>query len=347
VKGTILVLGYFGYITNRINGQTVKTRNVYELLKAKNEELRPVIYFDTQQFQYNKLSLFKMAWQVINCKKLIYLPAHNNLKYIFPVIYFLCKLRGIEILYIVVGGWLAEYLKTKRIHVAWLSNIRGIFPQTEKLKHKLVQQYGFNNITVLPNFRIHSFTPSFKKDLNVFKIVFMARITQMKGIDVVFRLAERIERQTSLSAPIKIDFYGPIEQSEKNYFTTQLKKTKVVSYKGVLEPEKIYRTLEQYDCLILPTKYHYEGFPGTILDAYISGVPVIVSNWAYSSEVVDTGKTGFIFEIGKEEDLFQYVDMLYRNRDLLLQMKKNAYEKSKIYSPESAWDIIEGYFIDS
>jgi glycosyltransferase involved in cell wall biosynthesis len=343
MKGTILVLGYFGYITNQIDGQTIKTRNMYELLKDKNEVLGPVAYFDTQQLQFNRLSLFKMVWQIITCKKLVYLPAHNNLKYIFPFIYFLCKLRGIEILYIVVGGWLAEYLKTKKIHVALLSNIRGIFPETEKLKHKLVQQYGFNNITVLPNFRIHSFTPSFKQDPNIFKIVFMARITRMKGIDVVFKLAERVERQKPLSPPIIIDFYGPVGKGEEKYFTMQLKKTKVVSYKGVLEPEKIYSTLDQYDCLVLPTRYKSEGFPGTILDAYISGVPVIVSNYPNASEIVDAGKTGFIFEMGKEEDFFQYVDRLYRNREFLLQMKKNSYEKSKMYSPESTWGVIRDY----
>lgn len=343
MKGTILVLGYFGYITNQIDGQTIKTRNMYELLKDKNEVLGPVAYFDTQQLQFNRLSLFKMVWQIITCKKLVYLPAHNNLKYIFPFIYFLCKLRGIEILYIVVGGWLAEYLKTKKIHVALLSNIRGIFPETEKLKHKLVQQYGFNNITVLPNFRIHSFTPSFKQDPNIFKIVFMARITRMKGIDVVFKLAERVERQKPLSPPIIIDFYGPVGKGEEKYFTMQLKKTKVVSYKGVLEPEKIYSTLDQYDCLVLPTRYKSEGFPGTILDAYISGVPVIVSNYPNASEIVDAGKTGFIFEMGEEEGFYQYIYMLYRNRELLLQMKKNAYEKSKMYSQESAWDVIRDY----
>ena len=31
----ILVIGYFGYKSNQLDGQTIKTRNVYKLIKLK------------------------------------------------------------------------------------------------------------------------------------------------------------------------------------------------------------------------------------------------------------------------------------------------------------------------
>ena len=80
----ILVLGYFGYNTNRLNGQTVKTRDIYRLA---GEQLNAIVdFYDTEEAKFNKLSLFKMLWKLMRCNELFYLPAYNNLKLVFPLI---------------------------------------------------------------------------------------------------------------------------------------------------------------------------------------------------------------------------------------------------------------------
>ena len=59
----VLVLGYFGYNTNQLDGQTVKTRDVFRLV---NEQTGGnVDYYDTEDFQYRKLSIFQMFWKAI------------------------------------------------------------------------------------------------------------------------------------------------------------------------------------------------------------------------------------------------------------------------------------------
>jgi glycosyltransferase involved in cell wall biosynthesis len=346
MKNKVLVLGYFGHFTNKLNGQTVRTRSVYELFKYKNGLFESVTFFDTQMLEHNKLSFLKMVWQVFHCTKLIYLPAQNNLKYIFPIIYPICKLGRVEILYIVVGGWLAKYLETKKMHVTLLSRIRGLFTQTVGLKDELQKKYGLNNVTVFPNFRMHSFVPTFNDSDNGLRIVFMARISRPKGIDAVFRLAKHIEGKPHMAGRIVIDFYGPIDRKDEVYFHTQVDKFKFVSYKGIIEPDQIYCTLEKYDLSLLPTQYPGEGFPGTILDSYISGLPVIVSNWRHLPEFVDQGETGFIFDLNEEKKLYDYVDKLYRDRELLSRMKRNAFEKSKLYSSEGAWQKIKDHVVE-
>ena len=76
----ILVLGYLGLRTNQLDGQTVKTRDLYKLA---SQEFDDVDLYDTEDFKFKKLSIFKMFWKVITCRTIIYLPAHNNLKSIF------------------------------------------------------------------------------------------------------------------------------------------------------------------------------------------------------------------------------------------------------------------------
>lgn len=343
MNNKVLVLGHLGLKNNSFDGQTIKTRNIYELLKSKNEEIGTIDYFDTQSFKSDILSPFKLLWKLLKCNKLIYLPAHNNLKYLFPLIYLISRLNRIEILYFIVGGWLDEYLQSKRLHVSLLYNIRGIFSESKQLQQNLIDHYKFKNVLTFPNFRIHAFKPTFNHNIGTLKIVFLARIFRLKGIDTIFRMAEHIQNTSNYKHKYTIDFYGSIEKIDEDYFREQIKRFEFISYKGVLEQDRIYQKLSEYDLLILPTRYPGEGFPGTIMDAYISGIPVIVSNWKYLSEFVDHGKSGFLFDLTKEEELFNYIDKLYRHRELLFEMKKNAFKKSISYSSGSAWNIIKDY----
>jgi glycosyltransferase involved in cell wall biosynthesis len=343
MKKKVLLLGHLGFNVNLFDGQTNKTRNVYELLRSKRNELKSLKYFDTQKFKYSLISPFEMIFSIMRCDSLIYIPAHNNLKYLFPLIYFICKILKINLLYIVVGGWLDEYLENKKLHVYLLSNIDGIFPQTNQLCEKLKQHYLYKNVVYFPNFRMQSFIPTFEQNHDDFKIVFMARIFRLKGIDKIFELARYIEDKYKKNHTFIIDFYGPIQKDEMDYFNKGIAKFEFIAYKGILNPEDIYAKLNEYDLLVLPTRYPGEGFPGTILDAYISGIPVVVSDWKYLSEFVDHGESGFLFDQNREDEFPFYIDKLYHDRNLLLHMKKKAFEKSQSYSSEGAWNIIRNY----
>lgn len=103
----ILVLGYFGYVTDQLDGQTVKTRNIYRLATEQCGK-EQAEYFDTQEFKRNRLSLFKMFRMVTRTDILLYLPAHNNLRVLFPIIYCLSIVHQVTFHYFVVGGWLKE-----------------------------------------------------------------------------------------------------------------------------------------------------------------------------------------------------------------------------------------------
>lgn len=337
----ILVLGYFGFRTNQLDGQTVKTRDVYQLLLNKVGKEHNVNYFDTQDFQYAKISLIRMLKNIIMSNKVIYLPAHNNLKYIFPVVYLLSKIFRIRILYLVIGGWLSEFISKLPVHQFMLKRIEGIFTETTLLKGELESKYKFNNVQQLCNFRFVNVSPILHHNAGMLKLVFMARINKMKGLDTIFSLAEYV-RKTQIN--VLIDFYGPILEEDKDYFYTNLEKYDNLVYKGVLEPYCIHQVLQQYDAMLLPTHYYTEGLPGSVVDAYMSGLPVVVSNWKHATEFVDNESTGFIvpFENG-EKELFQSVEKFYYNEQLLEKMKKNALVKAKMFTADYAWSILNKY----
>ena len=324
-----LVLGYFGYKTNQLDGQTVKTRDLYKLIRQKTTD---VSYYDTQEFKFNKFSIIKMFWQVIKCGTLIYLPAHNNLKYIFPIVYILSVVFRFDIHYYVVGGWLREFLANLPLHRYMLKHISGIHTETQRLKSELETYYNFTNVGVFPNFRFFDFQPS-RSSCDKLRLVFMARVNKMKGLDWIFNLAEYITCN-QLEDKITLSFWGPIHEEDREYFETELSKYAFAEYKGVLQPSEIHHTLNDYDVMLLPTHYYTEGLPGSIIDAYISGIPVFVTDWKHSRAFVDDGICGYIipFEIG-EGTLIDCVIRLMNNRDTLRELQNGALAKRQAFLP--------------
>ena len=335
----ILVLGYFGYLTNQLDGQTVKTRDVYRLAKEQSGDYT-VDYFDTQDLKKDKLLVFRMFWKVIHCDILFYLPAHNNLKVFFPIIFIFSRLFKFNIHYFVVGGWLREYLTKLPIHRSMLSRINGIHAETKRLKKELEDYYGFNNVDIFPNFRFFEFNPK-PSESEKLRIVFMARVIRQKGLDWVFNLADYISEH-KLKDKYSITFYGPEIDEEKEYFESNVAKYEFVKYMGTLQPSEIYETLSQYDVMLLPTHFYTEGLPGSIVDAYISGIPVIVTEWKHSHEFVEDGESGYIvsFENGLPE-MIEKVLLLENDRSLLRRLQDNVLVKRMEFKPPTLSHILD------
>ena len=339
---SICILGAFGFRSTSFDGQTIKTRNLLSLLQ---KEKINVNFFDTQDFKYNKLSIIKMFWIIMRCKVLYYLPAQNNLQYLFPAIFWVSKLFHTKIHYFVVGGWLAEFLKDKPHHSKKLAKIAGIHSETEFLKSTLEREYGFNNVDVFPNFRITDFKPNTYHEDGKLHLVFMARILKMKGLDLVFLLGDSIIKQ-GLEDQITIDFYGPQQNDDDDikFFNQNIIKYSFMKYYGPLEPSDINITLEKYDAMLLPTHFYTEGLPGSILDAYISGIPVIVTKWKHATEFVENGETGIIIPFEDNGNaLSDAVMHLFNNPVLLEKMKEKARNKWHEFSSEKAWDLLQSY----
>ena len=329
----LLVFGYFGFLSNQLDGQTVKTRMIYALLKEKIGD--DIKYFDTEVLKSNIAKILSAVFKITSAKILIYIPAQNNINKFFPFLYFLSRIFKFRIFYFVVGGWLPNFLQGRKLIVVWLRKIDYIFTETQLMKKELNDKFGISNAVVFPNFR---FRNSFHRDENntqTIRMVFMSRINKMKGIEMLIDFVKGTKLNVSL------DFFGQVNPDDKEYFLANLRTCDKISYRGVLEPEEIQSILSTYDVLLLPTKYFTEGLPGAVIDAYFAGIPVIVTRWLHANEFVDHGVTGFIipFNNGSDE-LEEYIELINSDRNLLHKLKRNSFEFSNRFSSEKAWEIL-------
>lgn len=324
-----IVIGNFGYKSNQLDGQTIKTRNVYSLMSKQLGD--SLFYYDTSNFSW--ITFIK---ELFKHNTFYVLPAHNAIRIIIPLLYILSIFKPIKIIYIQIGGWLSTFLKKRFFLKYCLKHIDMLMIETRG-QMKELDNYGFKNLRYVPNFRIvdrvhkSKNTPS-----NLFKLVFCARIQKEKGIEHIFKLADYILEHSKLKGNFLIDFYGMISQKDQEYFTTKVNQYDFVNYCGTLDPSLVSQTISKYDLLLLPTRYFTEGFPGSILDSYVAGIPVVVTHWKHAEEFVDNNQSGVIIPFNNfQKELNEVVFDLSTNINRLNKMKEFASKKGNEYCASS------------
>lgn len=335
----ILVFGYFGYVTDQLDGQTVKTRAIYDLLKERHGGR--VDFADSQQFRHSIGSVFRFFKDLARCNILVWLPAHNNLKYLFPFIWLFSKIFRFRIIYAVVGGWLSGFIESMPLHRFMLKRIEHILVENSIARDELHSKFGIDRVSVFPNFREDATKPTFRVPDGILKLVFMARVNRKKGLDEIAGLCKFLT-ENSPDKNITLDIYGPMHEPDREWFESELDgRFSFVQYHGAVQPQDINGVLQGYDLLLLPTRYYTEGFPGSVLDAYRAGIPVLVTAWKHAREFVLDGKSGFIVDFDNPlPELKDIVTRLSGDMSALVPMKKSAYVESLRYTPDVAWSLL-------
>lgn len=338
----VFILGNFGYHLNNLNGQTMRTRTIYDtLMKYLSKDKYFINYTDTSfgVSQIQKASNYlKGLFNWITSSIVILLPAQKAIKYVLPIFYYMNIIFKKEIHFIAIGGWLSGFLEKNIQYKKYFRRVNFIYVQTESLKKSLEQQ-GLENVVYFPNFRVYKNTDiQIHEVKRITKIVFFSRVMEEKGIELAVNALKEINK--NLGVEIELHIYGPIVENYKGKFEILLDGMPTTHYKGVLEPDEILSTLSQYDLMVFPTYYSGEGFPGTLLDALSAGVPVIASDWKYNSEIINDGYTGLIFRNKDKQDLTKKIKKLISRPDLVNNMKKNCLVEAEKYTEENVASIL-------
>lgn len=106
------------------------------------------------------------------------------------------------------------------------------------------------------------------------KIIFVARICQMKNLTYALDVLSRCKRT------IDYDLYGPIEDEiywkECQKKISSLPRNIKVQYQGILQRDLIDRTIQTYDLFFMPTLG--ESFGHSIIESMLNGTPVLISD---------------------------------------------------------------------
>lgn len=330
------ICGHFATNKNFADGQTVKTkifRN--ELAKVIGQE--EILIVDTYNWRKKPIKLLMECFRLIKkCDNVVIMPAHKGLKVLLPLFALMNTIFKKKIHYVVIGGWLPNYLKENNYLIKYAKKLNSIHVETYSMFEGL-KKLGITNIYYMPNFkRLKVLSKSelvYPKNIP-YKLCTFSRVMKEKGIEDAIDAVTKINKKYN-AIVYYLDIYGPIDENYKERFFQILEKSdNFINYKGVVSYDKSVDTIKNYFLLLFPTLYKTEGIPGTIIDAYAAGVPVIGSKWDSYKDVIDEDVTGIIFNMGDITSLVNMLEQAYKYPEKILMMKNNCLKKALDYSPD-------------
>ena len=168
------------------------------------------------------------------------------------------------------------------------------------IKHKMVD----NNYTVIPGSGVNldeypiCKLPS-DEEVN---FIFIGRVMNLKGIDQFLECAKVIKGKYK-----NTNFYiaGFIEEDRYKDLIDVYYKLDIVKYIGFQKDIKSW--IQKCHCTILPS-HGGEGVPNVLLESAAMARVCIASRISGSKEVIEDGKTGYLFEAGNASDLISKIE---------------------------------------
>lgn len=334
----VCVCGHFGIGKNLLNGQTIKTKILTnELIRVLGAE--EVCQIDTHGGKKKIIELpFVIFSKLKTCRNIVILPAHNGLRVIAPVLFCLNSIFRRKLHYVVIGGWLPSFLEERPILKKILKKFDSIYVETNTMQSALDKQ-GFKNIKVMPNCKELSIVEQSQLKYvqhEPFKLCTFSRVMRKKGIEDAVEAVKSINEQ-SARIVYTLDIYGQVDNMEIDWFEKlQEEFPDYIQYKGMVPFDKSVEVLKEYYALLFPTLFYTEGIPGTIIDGYAAGVPVISAKWESFSDIVEDHITGIGYEFASRESLKQLLVDLAEKPELLWNMKNACINKAVEFLPMNA-----------
>jgi glycosyltransferase involved in cell wall biosynthesis len=171
-----------------------------------------------------------------------------------------------------------------------------------------------------------------------YKILFLGRLIEIKGLDVLLRAVATLPSVQLLVA-------GDGEQ--RNAFERLAEKLNVDAvFFGCVGKEGKAQLFASCDMVVIPSRVlpdgRTEGMPVVALEALAAGLPVVAASVGGLSEILIDGQNGLLFTAGNHTELAAKIKLLLDDQALRKHLSINARQTAEAFD----WQIIGAKFSD-
>lgn len=201
----------------------------------------------------------------------------------------------------VIGGSFGQKVQQGTYDAEVVKYIRHTLVESSLMVEQL-RECNIDGVMCVPNFKPIKYYPAFPTKFpqrsKPLKFVFLSRIMPEKGCDYILEAA-RLLNERGYSNMFSVDFYGKVAEEYKDVFKRKIEKLCNVNYKGFLDlmANEGYDVLSSYDLMLFPTYWKGEGFAGIFIDAFISGLPIIATDWAHNKAFLREEETALFIPV--------------------------------------------------
>ncbi len=224
---------------------------------------------------------------------------------------------------IVIFGWENQLrqlsLPRKKICQYVLNNISAIIPGNQD-GADVMRKWNYHGLLeVMPQMGVDPdfFAPvpkSITADVHPFRVGFLGRLAQSKGIDLIFRAVAQL-RDRGLSSQVILCGSGS-EEAPLRKLVEDLQINDLVVWRGAVTHQQAPVELSKFDVLVLPsrsTPTWKEQFGHVLIEAMSMGIPVIGSNSGEIPNVI--GRSDLVFPEEDYNALADILEKLIKNPD--------------------------------
>ena len=174
----------------------------------------------------------------------------------------------------------------------------------------------------------HGFDPpevvTYKPDASVGRVVFVGRVEQRKGVDLLLKAALEIDAVFTLQI-VGADAAAGTEYSDiVEKLVDELRDRTNISFEkiGFVDDCALDRIYREASVVVVPSRY--ESFGLVVIEAMGRGIPVIVADVGGMSEIVTDGEDGLKFAAGDYRSLREGLKRVLTDRHLRRHLAVNA-----------------------
>jgi len=160
----------------------------------------------------------------------------------------------------------------------------------------------------------------------------VGRLVEKKGFDTLIKAVSLMKEQ-GLAVELNIAGSGPLEAELKQYVFNSSLTMSDVRFLGALAHTQVAGFITSLDAFVLPCQKDsngdMDGIPVVLMEAMLSGVPVVSTEISGIPELIIDGSTGLLVMPGDEKGLAAAISNLMADTGLKNSMIVNAAAKVK------------------
>jgi glycosyltransferase involved in cell wall biosynthesis len=164
--------------------------------------------------------------------------------------------------------------------------------------------------------------PAIKKTISKVKFGYIGHLSYHKGIEFLLKVFKE-------NSKIDLHVFGKGITLEYEKYLKGKFKSDNITFNGFKKTEEAFGII---DVLIVPSLCH-DVLPRVIYEAYSYGVPVIGSDRGGIPEIINTGKTGYIYKAESEKELLNRINIFKENPGVISEMTPYCLKRAEEFLP--------------
>ena len=333
---SVIFVGWVNQGKPPVDGETAKNQYIIAELKKYCK----VTVLDFYQKNHHPWIFLQALWALVSQPKatIIFSTSAKNVYGTLKLFRTLHIKR--DVIHWVIGGKFGDNIQNGVFNADVFDYPKYTFVESQAMVKQL-QECGIKGVSQLPNFKAIPYFPDLHKALNDRKnsskigFVFLSRVMPEKGCNYILEAIKALNEK-GLHNRFFVDFYGKMDEAYKEKFTQIVNQLDNANYHGLLDLKTAagYDTLVSYHAMLFPTYWKGEGFAGVFIDAFIAGLPMLVSDWAHNAEIIRDGELGILYPVHDVKALTDTMEKCILGEIDLEEMVVHARQEASRYDAE-------------